>query len=217
MTATPGYPPPYALPPYPPPPGHPLHGAPPPGYPGSPWPPPRTPPTPSSPAGYPLADFAERLIAIIIDSVILGFASVVVIVPVLFVFIGSIQTLVPHTSIDPQTGEPSLSPGQITAALFGLFGILVAIVLIIRYVYTVELMFRSGQTIGKRVMNIVIVPLDPTRRLTRGMAAKRFLIEMVVGTIVPFMSYVDGLWQLWDQPYRQCLHDKFAQTVVIKR
>jgi hypothetical protein len=33
---------------------------------------------------------------------------------------------------------------------------------------------------------------------------------------VPFLSYLDGLWQLWDKPYLQCLHYKFAQTVVVK-
>ena len=27
---------------------------------------------------------------------------------------------------------------------------------------------------------------------------------------------VDGLWQLWDKPYLQTLHDKAAQTVVVK-
>ena len=34
--------------------------------------------------------------------------------------------------------------------------------------------------------------------------------------IVPFFNWIDGLWQLWDKPYQQCLHDKVAQTVVIK-
>ena len=33
---------------------------------------------------------------------------------------------------------------------------------------------------------------------------------------MPFLSYVDGLWQLWDKPYQQTLHDKAAKTVVIK-
>jgi uncharacterized RDD family membrane protein YckC len=48
------------------------------------------------------------------------------------------------------------------------------------------------------------------------MAAKRYLVENVGGTLVPFLFYLDGLWQLWDKPYQQTLHDKFAQTVVVK-
>ncbi len=54
------------------------------------------------------------------------------------------------------------------------------------------------------------------RRLTRGMAAKRYLVENVAGMLVPFLVYLDGLWQLWDKPYQQTLHDKFARTVVVK-
>ena len=33
---------------------------------------------------------------------------------------------------------------------------------------------------------------------------------------MPFFSYLDGLWQLWDKPFLQTLHDKAAQTVVVK-
>jgi hypothetical protein len=48
------------------------------------------------------------------------------------------------------------------------------------------------------------------------MAAKRYLVQHVAGTFVPFFSYIDGFWQLWDKPYLQTLHDKAAQTVVVK-
>ena len=41
-------------------------------------------------------------------------------------------------------------------------------------------------------------------------------LPIVAGGLIPFFSYVDGLWQLWDKPYLQTLHDKFAQTVVVK-
>ena len=79
------------------------------------------------------------------------------------------------------------------------------------------MMFRTGQTIGKKVMKIRIVPIDPTATLTRGAAAKRYLVEFVAGSLVPFLSAtLDGFWQLWDKPYQQTLHDKAAKTVVIK-
>ena len=78
------------------------------------------------------------------------------------------------------------------------------------------MMHRSGQTLGKRIMKIRVVPLDPAGSLTRGMAAKRYLVQFPAGMFVPFFSYLDGLWQLWDKPYQQSLHDKFARTVVVK-
>jgi hypothetical protein len=65
-------------------------------------------------------------------------------------------------------------------------------------------------------MKIRVVPLTPAATLTRGMAAKRWLVGNVAAIFIPLFSYVDGLWQLWDKPYRQCLHDKFAQTTVVK-
>ena len=88
--------------------------------------------------------------------------------------------------------------------------------MLLYYVYAVEFMHRTGQTLGKKAMKIRVVPIDPSRRLTRGMAAKRYLTEYVVGSIVPAFSWIDGLWQLWDKPYQQTLHDKAAQTVVVK-
>ena len=60
------------------------------------------------------------------------------------------------------------------------------------------------------------VASDPAARLTRTMAAKRYAVEFVAGVCIPLFTYLDGLWQLWDKPYLQTLHDKFAQTVVVK-
>ena len=65
-------------------------------------------------------------------------------------------------------------------------------------------------------MKLRVIPLDPSARLTRGMAAKRWLVQYAAGTILPLFTYLDGLWQLWDKPFLQTLHDKFAETVVIK-
>jgi uncharacterized RDD family membrane protein YckC len=157
-----------------------------------------------------------RLGAFVIDSVVVGIGSAVLILPLFFWFAANAQRIFPEAA-DPVTGEPTMSTGQAFAFIFGLYGVILVATLITRYVYQVELMFRSGQTLGKMIVNIAVVPLDPTQRLTRGMAAKRFLIETVATLFVPFLFYVDGLWQLWDEPFRQCLHDKFAQTVVIKR
>ena len=41
------------------------------------------------------------------------------------------------------------------------------------------MMYRSGQTVGKRAMKIRVVPIDPAATLTRAMAAKRYLVEFV--------------------------------------
>jgi uncharacterized RDD family membrane protein YckC len=196
----PGYPPgqQYAPPQY----------APPPGY--RPMPPP-----PLSPGGQPLADFGNRVLAYLIDVAIMVGVTMVVALPAFLLFFFTVmRDAIENTAPDGTVPGDVLGGFLLTVILIE-FGLLV-FVLAAYYVYEVEMMYKSGQTVGKRVMKLRVVPLDPALRLTRGMAAKRWLVQFVGGTILPFFSYLDGLWQLWDKPYLQTLHDKFAQTVVIK-
>ncbi|MEW2385772.1 RDD family protein [Micromonospora sp. NPDC047707] len=98
-------------------------------------------------------------------------------------------------------------------AYVGLFVLVVALY----WLYHVEyLLRRDGQTFGKKIMRLRVVPLDPARPLTRRTVGRRWLVQYLAGTLVPGLSYVDGFWQLWDKPWQQCLHDKFAETVVVK-
>jgi uncharacterized RDD family membrane protein YckC len=182
------------------------------GYPGHPSYRLRPPP-PLSPAGQPLANFGDRLLAYLLDTLILVAASVVLIVPL---FVVVVFLLVPQT-LATQPDGTLVEPGFATFFLPLLLAELVFVLLMLGvcYLYSVEYQGRSGQTVGKRVMNIRVVPLDPAARLDRRTLAKRFLVQYVAG-FLPLFSYLDGFWQLWDKPYQQCLHDKFAETVVVK-
>ncbi len=226
----PGYPPPpgYGYPPpagyagtpppgygYPPPP--PGYGYPPPGYPIPP------PPPPVTPGGKPLAEFGDRLLAYLIDYAILFAVCLLILIPVFFaqfsIMMGPMDDF--ERRFNNQT-EPD--PGEffgefftsVLGPLLGLYAAAILIILLIQYIYHVELMFRSGQTVGKRVMKVQVVTLDPEQSVTRMVATKRWLVESVAATFIPGLVYLDGLWQLWDKPYRQCLHDKFAATTVVK-
>ena len=177
----------------------------------------RPPPMPLAPDGRPLADFGTRLLSHLIDTSILTGIAMVIFVPVLF---GAFFVLMPDLT-DSVTGTTtSVTPDEVIADFFlPLLLIELGLVLVLLagyYIYFVEMMYRSGQTLGKKLMKIKVVPFEPGATLTRGMAAKRYLIEFVAGTVVPLFYYADGLWQLWDKPYQQTLHDKVAKTVVIK-
>jgi uncharacterized RDD family membrane protein YckC len=188
-------------------------GAPPPGPPGYPVPPPGyvyapPPPPPLSPGGQRLAEFTDRLVARIVDGLILGLLTAALLVPgYLAVF---------FAIVDPSDPEPFEDPLAFLVPIFALTAAAFLLSLALAYLYEVEAMYRTGQTIGKRVMNIRVIPVDPTQTLTRGAAFKRYLIQHVAAAFVPALNWIDGLWQLWDKPYRQCLHDKFASTLVIK-
>ncbi|WP_433371444.1 RDD family protein [Actinoplanes sp. CA-142083] len=168
------------------------------------------PPPPVSPAGVPLADFGTRLLAYIIDALLVGAVAFVYLI-VAGIILGLSLAGQGFSEDDPFAllAELWLPLLFIELGFFVLY-------LLVYYLYEVEFMHRTGQTLGKKAMKIKVVAIDPSARLTRGMATRRYLVQQVAGMFVPFFSYVDGLWQLWDKPYLQTLHDKAAQTVVVK-
>jgi uncharacterized RDD family membrane protein YckC len=200
-----------------PPPGYPPYYGPPPQYGPPGW---RPQPVPLSPDGRPLADFGSRLLAYFIDVAILTAITMVVSLPFLLWFIFKWTSEMAELS-DPYSGtDPFAASDRMVGEFFVPFLLmelgLFVFLLVAYYIYSVEMMFRSGQTLGKKLIKVRVVPLEPGATLTRGMAAKRYLIEFVGGMFVPFFSYLDGFWQLWDKPYQQTLHDKVAKTVVVK-
>ncbi|MBT8228058.1 MAG: RDD family protein [Dactylosporangium sp.] len=163
-------------------------------------------PPPTAPSGQPLAEFGDRLLARLLDGVIVGVASLVLMVP-LFLWI----------SVAIVDSVESTSPNGLALALniIGIYLGVLLLSLLMSYIYEVEMVFRTGQTIGKRVMKLQIVPVG-NETMDRGMVARRWLAAQLGGVLIPGFAWVDGLWQLWDQPWKQCLHDKFAKTVVVR-
>ncbi|MGI5213014.1 RDD family protein [Plantactinospora sp. CA-290183] len=208
-----GYPPPGAQPGYPAPQGQPGYG--PPGYPARPGYPA---PLPTSPGGQPLAPFADRLLAVLIDGAITGGISMLIMVPLFIIYFVAAGSALADLETRP---DGTLEPGSGGAAA-GTLGMLLLLYvaalllsLLVAYLYYVEMTVRRGQTVGKRVMKAKIVTLDPAGSVTRGVLVKRYGTQMLCG-FLPGGSLVDGLWQLWDKPFQQCLHDKAAKTVVVK-
>jgi uncharacterized RDD family membrane protein YckC len=68
----------------------------------------------------------------------------------------------------------------------------------------------SGQTIGKRAMNIRCIDFATGGALGYGKAAIRW-VGRILSAIVCLLGY---FWMLWD-PERQTWHDKIAGTVVV--
>ncbi|HET8659900.1 MAG TPA: RDD family protein [Micromonosporaceae bacterium] len=198
-----------------------------PGYQGAPYQPSpgHRPPPPTAPGGAPLAELGDRLLAYLVDAAILGGVSAIFILPALFYQL----TLMVEWQADfvdryDAPGSPPPDPGEVLrdmlstmAPVLWLYLGAAALGMVAAYVYRVEMMWRTGQTVGKRLMSLRVVRLDaPAAPLTRTVAAKRWLVDSVAVQLVPLLGLLDGLWQLWDQPYRQCLHDKAAGTTVVK-
>jgi uncharacterized RDD family membrane protein YckC len=203
MTTPPSTPPSYWVPP---PPGQVQPG----------WTPPRQMVrlVPAAPNGAPLADFWYRLGAYMIDSLIIGAFAMILIIPATVAWIWYVTSYIDTSASGTQ---PAPFDARIFLAILAVEGVIILFVMLISYLYLVEYQLKHGQTVGKRVLKIKIVPADPrVTAVTRGDLTKRWAVFHVVGTVVPFFSYIDGLWQLWDKPLQQCLHDKAAKTVVIR-
>ncbi|MEV1329502.1 RDD family protein [Micromonospora costi] len=210
--APPAGPQPYGVPPQYAPPGYP-----PPGYPYQPAPPPVV-----TPAGQPLASFPDRLLAWLVDTLIASGVMFLLFMPVFLVVWWNMITelsRMSRVSADGTSAPPDpamMITDVMLPLLIAELGLLVLMVGLY-WLYHVEYLLRhGGQTLGKKVMKIRVVPLDPTRTLDRGVVGRRWLVQHLAGAFVPGLSYLDGLWQLWDKPWQQCLHDRFAGTVVVK-
>jgi uncharacterized RDD family membrane protein YckC len=73
---------------------------------------------------------------------------------------------------------------------------------------------ERGQTVGKRMFGICVRGTSG-ERAGYGRAFGRNLIARVIG-VFPLIGLVDLLWPIWDSR-KQCLHDKAASTVVVRR
>jgi uncharacterized RDD family membrane protein YckC len=74
-----------------------------------------------------------------------------------------------------------------------------------------------GQTVGKRVMHIRIVRSDGSRASLGRIFALRYLPLILLGSI-PYLGLLITLadYLLIFRDNRKCLHDQFADTIVVK-
>lgn len=101
-----------------------------------------------------------------------------------------------------------------SAGVFFYLALLIDLMLIV--VMTV-LIYRNGQTIGKRLMGIKIARPDGSRATLARIFWLRYLLNTVI-SVVPFFG---GLYALVDilmifGQQRRCCHDYIADTIVIR-
>lgn len=93
-----------------------------------------------------------------------------------------------------------------------------AIVLLVYFVYDGYLLSTRGQTVGKLLMKIRVGMLEDGS-VPRGSPGWTRAAVYWLPQLVPFLGglflLVNVLFCTWDKPYRQCLHDKAARTVVV--
>ncbi|RBM21426.1 RDD family protein [Streptomyces sp. PT12] len=140
----------------------------------------------------PLASLGRRLLARIIDALIVG-------IPVTF-------ALWPLMGAYNGNDDSGAAYGQ------------QAIVLLVYFLYEGLMLSARGQTVGKMLMRIRVAMLD-NGAVPRGNPAWYRAAVYSLPQLLPCVGFIFWLVNVltctWDRPYRQCLHDKAAGTVVV--
>lgn len=148
-------------------------------------------------AGAELAGRGERLGASILDSLIAG---VLVAAPL---FIGMDWN--------------AMAAGNWYGAFGAVGGILAGIGSLVYIVVTTYLVQKNGQTMAKKIVGIKVVRSDRSR----ASLGRIFWLRNVVNLIPSVIPYVGNIYGLVDALFifgdsRQCVHDKIADTIVVK-
>ncbi|WP_027644293.1 RDD family protein [Salinispora oceanensis] len=207
---------------YGPPPGAPYPGTaggPPPGAPYPTWPGQQPEPRPH---GLPLAGLGARLVARLIDITVVLALNVVV--NFWFVWQYIQQMSPPITEAWRRIVDQDTTTEQLPAAGDQAGSLQIAILLIataLWMAYEVPSTASRGQTFGKRVMGLQVLPVSAVAPLGFGRALRRWNL-LGLPTLGWFccigflLQLIDSLSPLFDRPLRQALHDKRAQTVVVQ-
>jgi uncharacterized RDD family membrane protein YckC len=151
------------------------------------------------------ADRGTRLVAAILDGIIF---FVMVYAPLMVVAVFAPLMLAPP--IESGVGSVSAGAGGaviLVGLLFTLGGLIAWSWLTIRYVV------RNGQSIAKNWLGIKVVRADGSPVTLGRLFWLRNVVNGLLG-IIPLYGLIDILFIFAES--RQCLHDKLADTIVIK-
>jgi uncharacterized RDD family membrane protein YckC len=136
------------------------------------------------------ASVGRRWVASFVDSLIVGFGSMIITIPLGIV-----------GAINKDSSTPIIT--NMISQL---------VVMLISAVYYVYLTGTKGQTLGKMALKIKVIKKDSGKIPD---FTSSFLRETVGKFISAIVFGVGYLWAIWDKD-KQTWHDKIANTVVVK-
>ncbi|CAM3222457.1 RDD family protein [Stackebrandtia soli] len=165
-------------------------------------------------AGRAPANPGLRLAARLIDIVIVLLLNLVVNGWFLYQYFQEVMPAVRRVMSDPEADPMSM---ELPDRAYDLQFLIMFIGILVWFGYEVPATVATGQTLGKRLMGVKVAPLIGDKLRWSAVISRWSLLMMPV-ICFPFgviLSIIDGLWCVTDRPFRQCLHDKSAFTMVI--
>jgi uncharacterized RDD family membrane protein YckC len=153
-----------------------------------------------------LADLGPRLGAAVLDTIIfIGMVYVPILIGVMLAGITGAAAAAANADVD----NAGAGVGIMMIVGFGL-----ALIGFVAWVYlTIKYVNENGQSIAKKIVGIKVVRADGSPATLSRIFWLRNVVNALIG-IVPLYGLIDILFIFSES--RQCLHDKLADTIVIK-
>ena len=164
-----------------------------------------------------LAEWWQRLLARLIDWIIVGVLSSPLWIPAFTTYANKLRSISnQYGSLNAPAAQTAVTNagGHLFGGLF-LAGLAAALIM---FVYDWVQHGLWGRTLGKRALGTKVVRASDRSKVSGGAAGGRaavFALPPIVPLVGGFFALLNELWLLWDRQ-RQCLHDKAARTVVVK-
>ncbi|WP_236719225.1 RDD family protein [Wenjunlia vitaminophila] len=150
----------------------------------------------------------RRLVARLIDSVLLCALLAAAAVPLARPTVDHVRDKIDEAEQTGETVRVWLIDGT-TGAYLGAF---LGAALLLCFLYEVLPTARWGRTLGKRLVRVKVLDIEGQEPPTVGRALRRWLVYQVLFLVV--VGLVNVFWCVVDRPWRQCWHDKAAKTFV---
>jgi len=174
----------------------------------------------ATPDGQPFAPLFRRLVARVVDALVVQVVVVVAAWGQLRVVTDAFRTYVDQVVAAAQAGATTAPPAEVVTApaVLSALNSVSVVLLAVSAVYTVLFLRFLGATPGKLLVGVRVRDVARPGLPGWGQAVLRWVARDLVSN-VPFAGQaywlLDSLWPLWDTR-RQALHDKPGRTVVVR-
>ncbi len=171
------------------------------------------------PHGFPVAPLGLRFLARLIDFGVLLGLSLVANSWLIYLFLSDLGPYASAFLRAAQTGSRAAQPAVPNGIRYS-FTIIPLVIVLVWLVYEVPAIAQSGQTYGKRVVGIKVMPLEGTQPLGFARALRRWnplALPVLLWTcgLGFILQLVDSISPCLGGPLHLALHDRTAATVVV--
>jgi uncharacterized RDD family membrane protein YckC len=154
------------------------------------------------------AGLGRRLVARLVDTVVLAGVTAVAAVPLGTKALDHINEKIDAAKLSGRTETVWLLDGTTSVYL----GVVLAVLLLFGVLYEALPTAKWGRTLGKKVCGLEVRGIESHEPPAFGAALRRWLVYSVPGLLG--IGVIGVAWCLFDRPWRQCWHDKAAHTFV---